>query len=242
MEDIQFHVLFWAYTLLYCTALGLLLTVPKFTGKNWLILFLVIRCIMQGTSYLPLLLLRNNIYTYAQYQAFLDTWGFLFSLINAISYALLVAFVLALKSLGGVQSGVFKSLFLFRGRVGRQLFWIVVLTLLAVNALAWVIMTALASKVRTANRSAGAIVVVLCILLWFLISAWISLATQVKRWHDLNKFGWWVLIGLIPIIGWIWALVETGCLKGTIDANEFGAAPWQQPLVSAIEGAATGTV
>ncbi|OAD23398.1 membrane protein containing DUF805 [Candidatus Thiomargarita nelsonii] len=58
-----------------------------------------------------------------------------------------------------------------------------------------------------------------------LILLWPGLATQVKRWHDRNKSGWWVLINLIPIIGWIWALIEVGFLPGTKGNNRFGSDP-----------------
>jgi len=51
---------------------------------------------------------------------------------------------------------------------------------------------------------------------------WISLAIQVKRWHDRDKYGWWIFISLIPIIGPIWAFVENGCLSGTDGVNRFG--------------------
>ena len=34
-----------------------------------------------------------------------------------------------------------------------------------------------------------------------------SLAISVRRLHDIGKSGWWVLIGLIPVIGWIWLII-----------------------------------
>ena len=37
---------------------------------------------------------------------------------------------------------------------------------------------------------------------------WISLAVSVKRWHDRDKSGWWILIGLVPLIGSIWQFIE----------------------------------
>ncbi|TGR16409.1 DUF805 domain-containing protein, partial [Mesorhizobium sp. M8A.F.Ca.ET.197.01.1.1] len=46
-----------------------------------------------------------------------------------------------------------------------------------------------------------------------------------KRWHDRNKSGWWTLIGLIPIIGGIWLLIELGILEGTRGANQYGPDP-----------------
>ena len=49
-----------------------------------------------------------------------------------------------------------------------------------------------------------------------------SVIVYIKRFHDRDKSGWWVLIGLIPIIGPIWLLVECGFLKGTPGPNRFG--------------------
>ncbi|MDY0077004.1 MAG: DUF805 domain-containing protein [Bacteroidales bacterium] len=34
-----------------------------------------------------------------------------------------------------------------------------------------------------------------------------SLAVAVRRLHDVGKSGWMILIGLIPLIGFIWLLV-----------------------------------
>ena len=49
-----------------------------------------------------------------------------------------------------------------------------------------------------------------------------SIIVYIKRFHDRDKSGWWVLIGLIPIIGGIWLLIELGFLKGTPGPNRFG--------------------
>jgi uncharacterized membrane protein YhaH (DUF805 family) len=51
---------------------------------------------------------------------------------------------------------------------------------------------------------------------------WISIAVQVKRWHDRDKSGWWFLINFLPIIGWLWVLIECGFLRGTGGRNRFG--------------------
>ena len=63
------------------------------------------------------------------------------------------------------------------------------------------------------------------LILIFIFNFWAHLAVNVKRWHDRDKSGWWVLIELIPLIGSIWALVELGCLKGTYGKNRFGPDP-----------------
>jgi uncharacterized membrane protein YhaH (DUF805 family) len=54
---------------------------------------------------------------------------------------------------------------------------------------------------------------------------WPALALQVKRWHDRDKSGWWVLIAFIPIIGAFWVLIECGFLDGTPGPNRFGPSP-----------------
>ncbi len=34
-----------------------------------------------------------------------------------------------------------------------------------------------------------------------------GLAVSVRRLHDTNRSGWWLLLYFIPIIGWIWILI-----------------------------------
>ena len=55
-----------------------------------------------------------------------------------------------------------------------------------------------------------------------LLSLILAIIVHIKRFHDRDKPGWWVLIGLVPIIGAIWLLIELGFLKGTPGQNRFG--------------------
>lgn len=34
-----------------------------------------------------------------------------------------------------------------------------------------------------------------------------SIAVAVRRLHDTNRSGWWILVGLVPCIGWIFLLI-----------------------------------
>jgi len=68
-------------------------------------------------------------------------------------------------------------------------------------------------------------VATIAVLLLYVPLIWISLAVQVKRWHDRDKSGLWILISLIPLIGPLWAFIETGCLRGTLGPNGYGADP-----------------
>ncbi len=51
-----------------------------------------------------------------------------------------------------------------------------------------------------------------------------SLAVGVRRLHDLGRSGWWLLIWLIPLIGWI-ILIWWFATKGEDGPNDYGPDP-----------------
>jgi uncharacterized membrane protein YhaH (DUF805 family) len=48
-----------------------------------------------------------------------------------------------------------------------------------------------------------------------------GLAVGIRRLHDLDRTGWWVLLVFIPIVGAI-ILIIWACTKGTEGPNRFG--------------------
>ena len=67
---------------------------------------------------------------------------------------------------------------------------------------------------------AGGVIFVMVVL-----ATWIHIAVAVKRYHDRNKSGWWVLIVFLPVIGGLWYLIECGFLRGTPGPNTYGPDP-----------------
>lgn len=51
-----------------------------------------------------------------------------------------------------------------------------------------------------------------------------GLAVAVRRLHDLDRSGWWILLGLIPLVGAV-ILIIWYCMKGTTGPNRFGPDP-----------------
>ena len=51
-----------------------------------------------------------------------------------------------------------------------------------------------------------------------------GLAVSIRRLHDTDRSGWWVLINIIPLIGWIVYLVFM-LQAGTPGANRYGPPP-----------------
>lgn len=51
-----------------------------------------------------------------------------------------------------------------------------------------------------------------------------TLAVEIRRLHDLDRSGWWILLGFIPIVGAL-VLIYWFCLRGTPGDNRFGPDP-----------------
>jgi len=103
----------------------------------------------------------------------------------------------------------------FDGRIGRADYW------LRFN-LPVIVISAILGAVEGA-ASGGE--VGLLSLLFMLAALWPSWAVGVKRCHDRDRSGWFMLIALIPVVGGIWLLVELGFLRGTIGPNKYGPDP-----------------
>jgi uncharacterized membrane protein YhaH (DUF805 family) len=69
------------------------------------------------------------------------------------------------------------------------------------------------------NMSGG-----LLTLIFLLATIVPNLAVSVRRLHDVGKSGWMLLIGLIPLIGWIYLIVQY-VQPGNAGPNAYGADP-----------------
>jgi uncharacterized membrane protein YhaH (DUF805 family) len=117
------------------------------------------------------------------------------------------------------------DLFLTReGRIGRGQWWLGVLGLVVAQ---WVVfgilgLAGLFSFDPEAGMSGSMIATQIVIILLFI---WPMICVYGKRYHDRDKSAWWILIVLIPFIGWLWQLIELGLLRGTEGPNRFGPDP-----------------
>jgi uncharacterized membrane protein YhaH (DUF805 family) len=101
-----------------------------------------------------------------------------------------------------------------RGRVSRRTFWLYgVLALLGLGLLGHALL-------GIAGVDQGSIEVIVNLLL-----VWPAVAISAKRWQDRDRAPWWVLISLVPVVGWLWALIDNGFVRGTPGPNRFGEPP-----------------
>lgn len=138
--------------------------------------------------------------------------------------------------------------FRFSGRINRAKFWLAVLIFTAINVVLAIIGYGLDQSMafQAVNGMIGIVIFIS------------SLAVGVKRLHDRDKSGWYlilfyvvptVLIVIAMVLGMtmedslivagilgviaagigIWAFVEIGCLRGTVGPNPYGPDPLAAP-------------
>jgi len=100
----------------------------------------------------------------------------------------------------------------FSGRISRKVYWLHY----------FLPLTALSFVGLGIDMAADTQFVEVVVFLLILVP---NIASGVKRSHDRDRTGWFLLIGLIPIIGGLWLLIELGFLRGTPGPNRFGKNP-----------------
>lgn len=115
----------------------------------------------------------------------------------------------------------------FSGRSRRKEYWMFILFMILLTiALTAVFGFVIGSSedpegAAFGNLAGGSLIIFLILTLIILIP---SIAVQVRRFHDQDKSGWFVLLNLIPYIGGIVVLVFM-CLEGTRGPNRYGPDP-----------------
>jgi uncharacterized membrane protein YhaH (DUF805 family) len=92
----------------------------------------------------------------------------------------------------------------FGGRFTRGDYWHVLISVTLISTL-----SSLGFFIATARGPVDGLRLLLLVLtsLWFLVSIPIGLGAAVQRLHDLNKSGWWLLLGLVPIANLYLAII-----------------------------------
>lgn len=109
-----------------------------------------------------------------------------------------------------------KNYGVFTGRASRSQFWLFMLVFMALLVIGLVLDAAL--ELSDESEPWGP-VSGLVMLAHFIP----SLAVQVRRLHDTDKSGWWILLNVIPLGGLF--LIIFSASPSSLGANRFGPAP-----------------
>ena len=112
----------------------------------------------------------------------------------------------------------------FSGRAPRAEYWWFYLMVI----IGYFVASILDSFVGTGGMMGTFGVLTMIVMLGLLLP---SIAAGVRRLHDTDRSGWWLLIAIIPLIGLV--LIYFLVLEGTKGDNRFGADPYAGELARA---------
>jgi uncharacterized membrane protein YhaH (DUF805 family) len=118
-------------------------------------------------------------------------------------------------SFAGAVRSAFRNYATFSGRALRSEFWWFQLFIIAVNVGLFAVAGLLGQR--------GGVLAFLALVLFDLAALLPYLAVQVRRLHDTDHSGWWLLLSLIPVAELI--LLIFYCLEGTRGTNRYGPSP-----------------
>ena len=154
-----------------------------------------------------------------------------------------------------------QVLFSFQGRINRAKYWLAALFWVVVDIVVFGVLAVMlgnrllalgseptGAEIVQAILSFGLGIILVCLLV--VMPAFVSyLAIGIKRLHDRDQSGWWILLfyfgpavasaigqnsdsgavalvlGLVSLGISIWAFVVLGCLRGTRGPNRYGPDP-----------------
>ena len=105
----------------------------------------------------------------------------------------------------------------FSDRSRRKEFWLFYLLI----TVATIVLTVIDISIGTFDDSSGFGLLSGIFSLAIIVP---SIAVGVRRLHDTDRSGWWLLLSFIPLLGTI-VLVVFWCLRGTDGSNKFGDDP-----------------
>ena len=124
----------------------------------------------------------------------------------------------------------------FSGRSRRKEYWFFALLVFVVT-MAIMLVSGLGGALLDPTSAMAAGGFGLGLLVFLLISLALiipSIAVQVRRFHDQDRSGWFVLLNLIPYLGALVVLVFM-CLDGTPGPNRYGPDPKERDAPVAAE-------
>lgn len=124
---------------------------------------------------------------------------------------------------------MFRQGFNFNGRTCRTEYWIQILEYLSVMLGVALFVGLIILMMPDDSRYLGFVIFLILFVIIGLITFIPRLAMMVRRNHDFDISGWWILFCLIPYAGNI-VIIVFGCMPGTPGPNRFGPAPGSDHL------------
>jgi len=113
---------------------------------------------------------------------------------------------------------VLKNYAVFNGRASRSEYWYFVLFNIIISLVLMVVENALGLTSFTEGGGLG-----MLSLVYALVVLVPSIAVGIRRLHDTDRSGWWMLLAIIPILSLV--LVVFFIFKSSKGDNQYGSSP-----------------
>jgi uncharacterized membrane protein YhaH (DUF805 family) len=236
MEEALSTLIGWAYPAVGLAILIVACTRPRLPGRAPLLGFLIINLVVMVFWRVIDLLATCDLIDSSTLMQIYRQGGSLVGAVGLVGFCLLIPYLLYAGQAGARDSGtspygtcgerapmtIARALFSFSGRMCRSDYWLKgFLIMLPIG----IFNNILVYGVGTEGAFAVATVI-------GVLSIWPSYAIIVKRLHDRDHSGWFVLTLFIPLanlVFCIWILIEVWFMKGTDGPNRFGLDPLGPP-------------
>jgi uncharacterized membrane protein YhaH (DUF805 family) len=127
------------------------------------------------------------------------------------------------------KAAYFQFLFLsVEGRIPRSTYWGASIA----SFVAFIVIFCVVAAITGKNPTGAGSAVLVLFFLPYLIG---NLCLSIKRLHDCDLSGFFLIFGFIPYIGALFMFIVPGCWPGTSGTNEYGKDPLASEDVSDIE-------
>ena len=120
------------------------------------------------------------------------------------------------------KQAILKELFFaFSGRLNRKAYWYRAIVLYLTGLVSFIILGAALEISDTNALGYPFIIVAFVVMMCSYVGLW---CLCVRRMHDLDKSGWWLLLFCLPLVN-IWLSILICFIKGTEGPNRYGEDP-----------------
>ena len=125
------------------------------------------------------------------------------------------------NSSDGILNKIKNEYFCFEGRINRKFYITRSLIIAVVVMVLYFIIYAATTDIFGIMSDFG----VMLTLIVQLVGTIAGISLNIRRFHDFNKSGWWILIFMVPFVN-LYFSIKLLCIRGDVGANNYGADPF----------------
>lgn len=125
------------------------------------------------------------------------------------------------NSADGILNKIKNEYFCFEGRINRKFYITRSLIIAVVVMVLYFIIYAATTDIFGIMSDFG----MMLTLIVQLVGTVAGISLNIRRFHDFNKSGWWILIFMVPFVN-LYFSIKLLCIRGDVGTNNYGADPF----------------